>query len=172
MAAKKKSKKETAKKRAKKEVKIVEEIADSLFSLLKVKASLAVSEDKENDAILINITSDDAAGLLIGNRGETLNSIQIIIGMIYRKQTGEWKRILVDVANWREKQKDRLTQLAQQTAERVKSSGQPQPLYNLSASQRRVIHLTLAKDKEIKTESVGEEQDRYLVIAPKGSGKK
>lgn len=171
MAAKKKSKKETKENKGKEEVKEVQEIADSLFSLLKVKASVSVSEDKENDAILVNIDSEDAAGLLIGNRGETLNSIQTVIGMIYGKQKGEWKRILVDVADWREKQKARLTQLAEQTAEKVKSSGQPQPLYNLSAAQRRLVHLSLVEDGEIKTESVGEGRDRYLVIAPKNSEK-
>src|SRR4030066_2068851 len=136
-------------KQNKQNIEIVEKITNELFSLLQIKAKFEVKPDEENDAILLQINTQDEAGLLIGTRGETLNSIQTIIGMIFRKRTGEWKRILVNVADWREKQTDRLTQLATQTAERVKSSQQPQPLYNLTPSQRRVVHLVLASDKEV-----------------------
>ena len=154
-------------KQNKQNIEIVEKITNELFSLLQIKAKFEVKLDEENDAILLQINTQDEAGLLIGTRGETLNSIQTIIGMIFRKRTGEWKRILVNVADWREKQTDRLTQLATQTAERVKSSQQPQPLYNLTPSQRRVVHLVLASDKEVETESKGEGKERYLIIKPK-----
>ena len=154
-------------KQNKQNIEIVEKITNELFSLLQIKAKFEVKPDDENDAILLQINTQDEAGLLIGTRGETLNSIQTIIGMIFRKRTGEWKRILVNVADWREKQTDRLTQLATQTAERVKSSQQPQPLYNLTPSQRRVVHLVLASDKEVETESKGEGKERYLIIKPK-----
>ncbi|OGM10818.1 hypothetical protein A2Z22_02950 [Candidatus Woesebacteria bacterium RBG_16_34_12] len=154
-------------KQNKQNIEIVEKITNELFSLLQIKAKFEVKPDEENDAILLQINTQDEAGLLIGTRGETLNSIQTIIGMIFRKRTGEWKRILVNVADWREKQTDRLTQLATQTAERVKSSQQPQPLYNLTPSQRRVVHLVLASDKEVETESKGEGKERYLIIKPK-----
>lgn len=171
MVKKKKETKRKTKEKKVDEVAEVKKITKELFSLIGTKSSVEVSEDKENEAILVDVKSDDEAGLLIGNRGETLNSIQTVIGMIYRKTTGEWKRILVNVADWREKQQDRLTQLATQTAQRVKESGQPQSLYNLSASQRRVIHMTLVDDKELKTESQGEDQDRYIVVSLKSEEK-
>lgn len=172
MAAKKKNKKTKKTKAVNNNTKIVQEITNELFSLLGTESVPEITEDKENDAVLVNIKTGSEAGLLIGNRGETLNSIQTIIGMIYRKKTGEWKRILVNVADWREKQKDRLTQLALQTAQRVKASVEPQTLYNLSPSQRRIIHIELAKDDEVETESLGENQDRYIVVAPKKKSKK
>lgn len=167
MAAKKKKKK-----KKEEEVALVEKIVSDLFGLLGITSVPKVSEDKDNDAILVNIETVDEAGLLIGNRGETLNSIQSIVGMIYRQLTGEWRRILVNIADWRQKQEERLTQLAYQTAERAKTSGQPQPLYNLTASQRRVVHLALAEDSEVETNSAGEGRERYLVVSPAKSEKK
>lgn len=155
------------KKQVKNEVALVEEIVKELFSLIGTKSQPKVSEDKDNEAILVNIETQDEAGLLIGNRGDTLDSLQSILGMIYRQRTGEWKRILVNVADWREKQQDRLTQLASQVAERAKASGKPQPLYNLSASQRRTVHMALIDDEEIETESQGEGRERCLVVKPK-----
>ena len=96
-----------------------------------------------------------------------LNSIQIILGMMYRQKTGEWKRILVNVADWREKEQVRLENLAEVTAQRVIETGEPQSLYNLTSAQRRIVHLTLSENKRIETESLGEGKDRYLIVNPK-----
>jgi spoIIIJ-associated protein len=87
--------------------------------------------------------------------------------MIYRQENGEWKRISVNVGDWREKQEEYLSEMAKVTAERAKQTGEPQNLYNLSPSQRRIIHIALSEDKEIETESVGEGEERYLVVKPK-----
>lgn len=151
----------------KKDQDILKEIAEKLLSLMSTKATLDVSEDKENDALVVRINAGDEAGLIIGNRGRTLNSIQVILGMIFRKKVGDWKRIIVDVSDWREKEEERLTGLASLTAERAKTTGEPQYLYNLTPAQRRVVHLSLSKNPEVTTESQGEGKDRYLVISPK-----
>jgi spoIIIJ-associated protein len=150
-----------------KKVKEVEAIVKELFSNLNLNSKVQVSEDKDNEAILVDIDSENESGLLIGARGETLNSIQTIIGMIYRKNTGDWQRIIVNVADWREKQNERLEQLAIQAAQRAKETGEDQNLYNLNSSERRIIHMTLAEDKEIETESVGEGRERFLKIKTK-----
>lgn len=155
------------KKNKKNEIVLVEKIVKELFSLLGTKSKPMVSEDKDNDAILVKIETEDEAGLLIGNRGDTLDSIQSILGMIYRQRSGEWKRILVNVADWREKQQDRMTQLAIQAAERAKASGEPQSLYNLSAGQRRMVHVALVDNEQVVTESQGEDRERCLVVRPK-----
>ncbi len=156
-------KKETAKD----ETLLVKEMADKLLSLMGVEAGASVSFDKENDAIKVDIVSENETGLLIGRRGETLNSIQTVLGMMYRQETGEWKRIIVNIGDWREKQEDYLKSLATDAAERAKTTGEPQALYNLTPSQRRIIHLGLSEDTEVTTESVGEEPERYLVVKPK-----
>lgn len=153
-------------------VSVVKELSEELLRLMDTSATPQVFEDKENEAIVVDIETTDEAGLLIGARGETLASIQAILGMMFRQRVGEWQRIIVNVADWRERQKDRLNELAIQTAERAKATGEPQPLYNLSSSERRIVHLALADDKEVSTESHGEGQERYLVVNPKGKTSK
>lgn len=158
------SKKKTTKKD---KPKVVKEMTEELLALMGVEGEVEAEEDKENEAVSVDIQADDEAGLLIGNRGRTLNSIQALLGMIYRQKFGEWQRILVNVDDWREKEEDRLSNLALQTAERAKSTGEEQALYNLTPAQRRVVHLTLADDKEVQTESKGEGKERYLLVSPK-----
>lgn len=148
-------------------VKLVSEIADELLKLMGTKATSKVSEDKDADALVVDIETDEEAGLLIGNRGETLNSIQAVIGMIYRQRTNEWIRIIVNVADWRERQTERLKELALQAAKRAKETGEPQTLYNLSPAQRRIVHLILAEEKDTQTESQGEGRGRYLIVSTK-----
>lgn len=143
---------------------ILSAIAEELFSLMGTKAKLDVSWDKENEAFTVNVESDEETGLLIGRKGETLTSIQTVLGIMLKQKTGEWSRILVNVGNYREKEEDYLKNLAQATAERAHETGEPQSLYNLKPGQRRTIHMFLSEDKTIATESAGEGLDRYLVV--------
>lgn len=151
----------------KKAVSTIDKLASELFVLMGVKAKPQVSFDEVNGAIVVNIESEDETGLLIGNRGETLSAIQYVLGLAYAKQTDEWQRIIVNVADWRERQESRLVELATQTANRAVESGQPQNLYNLNPNERRIIHMTLAESQEVETVSEGEGKDRYLVVRPK-----
>src|SRR3989344_2510996 len=114
--------------------KTVEEIAKKLLELMGVDVKLTVEEDKDNDAIMVDIEAQEEAGLLIGKSGSTINSIQGILGVIFRKKTGEWKRILVNVNEWRDKQESYLKRLAESAAQRAKETGSPQNLYNLNSS--------------------------------------
>ncbi|MBI4153624.1 KH domain-containing protein [Candidatus Woesebacteria bacterium] len=148
-------------------IKEVQKDASRLLVLMGTKAKAKVTQDKENDIFLVNIKTEQEAGLLIGHHGETLTSIQAVLGLMFRQRTGEWKRMLVNVGDWREKQEEYLKEMAGVTAERAKQTGEPQNLYNLSAAQRRVIHMALSEDGEVETESVGEGDERYLVIKPK-----
>lgn len=157
---------------SKKNLQIVEKLAKELLSLMGTKAKVNVSEDKQNQTVKVDLDTDSETGLLIGNRGETISAIQVVLGMIIRQEVGEWIRIVVDVGDWREKQEEQLRELAQQAAERVKQTGEPQSLYNLNPNQRRIIHLVLSDDSDIETQSVGEDADRYLVVDLKSSGKK
>lgn len=162
--SKKKTVKKTAKKLVKNDLVVVEKLAKKLLKLMKTNVEVSVSEDKNNEAITVDIQTEDEVGLIIGNRGRTLNSIQTLLGMMYRQEMGEWQRILVNVADWREKEQSRLEQLAQATAERAMVSNEPQYLYNLTSAQRRIVHLVLSGKKDIETESLGEGRDRYLVV--------
>lgn len=156
MASKKKDKKE-----------LIQEAAQELLSLMGTKAQPEVEEDVANNSFVVNIKTEDETGLLIGRRGETLASIQSVLSLLVRQKLGDWERIVVNVGDWREKEEDRLKVLAQGAAERAKETGEPQPLYNLTAGQRRVVHVYLSEDDTVATESVGEGDERYLVVKPK-----
>ena len=149
-------------------VKIVEEYATELLSLMGTSAKIEVHEDKSNEAIKVDIKSEEELGLIIGKRGETLISIQSVLGMMVRQKTSEWVRIIVNVGDWREKEEQYLENLAMQTADRTKDTGEAQELYNLSSSQRRIVHMVLSEVDGIETESLGEGKGRYLIVKPKG----
>lgn len=151
----------------KEKIKLVKKLSKKLLSLMGTKAIAKVSEDKRNEAIRVDIDAKDETGLLIGRRGDTIFSLQAALGMMVRQETDSWVRIIVDVGDWREKQESQLKDLATQAAERARETGESQPLYNLNAAQRRIIHLTLSEEEDIKTESQGEGQERCLVVESK-----
>lgn len=146
------------------QVKTIKELTEKLFELMGVESTLDITFNKQEEAIYVNIKTEKEVGLLIGTRGETLNAIQAFIGMAYKSKTGEWLRIIVNVADWREKQTEKLTELALSAAARAKETGEDQPLYNLTPAERRTVHMVLVSDKEVETESFGEDEDRYLII--------
>ncbi len=150
-------------------LKICAELSEELLKLMGSKAKVAVSEDKDNEAIVVNVETEDETGLLIGHHGETLSSIQAALGMMMKQKVGEWIRIIVNVGDWREKQESHLRELAQEVAQRAKETGSPQPIYNLTPAQRRLVHMELALDPEVTSESTGEGEERYLVVNLKKS---
>ena len=145
--------------------KLISKLSEKLFSLLGTQSKGEVSYDKENDLYLLNIDAGDEAGLFIGKKGDTINSLQILLNQIVRQKTGEWLKIVVDVADFREKEKSRMEDLAAQVAARVRETEESQNLYNLTPAQRRTVHLFLAEEKDLHTESVGEGEERYLVVS-------
>jgi len=150
-----------------KKVKDAQDIANKLLELLGTEAKASAEFDKKAEAILINIETDSETGLLIGRHGETLDSLQGVISMMLFQKHQEWYRVLLNLGDWREKQEERLNDLAKQASERAKQTGDTQNLYNLNATQRRIVHLELSKDTDVETESVGEGVERYLTIRPK-----
>lgn len=151
-------------KKSNKDLRILKEIVKELLELMAIKADFNVSEDKENEALLVEIIAPEESGLIIGSRGRTLNSLQVVLGMIFKKKSGNWKRIILDVSGWRDREKERLESLAKLTAQRAKDTGDPQYLYNLTPSQRRLVHMFLAEKKGITTESQGDGKERCLVV--------
>lgn len=148
----------------KEKIKTLEELTNELLSLMTVSATTSVEYDKEGEVYTVNIDAGDATGLLIGKKGETLSSIQTVLGVLFKQKTGEWNKIVVNVGDYREKEEDYLKNLAASTALRAKETGNPQSLYNLKAWQRRIVHLALSEDKDIVTESEGEGENRYLIV--------
>ena len=143
-------------------IKEVKSLSKELLKLMSSKGKVKVSDDKENDAIRVDIETEDEAGLLIGTRGETLNAIQIALGTMVKQKTGEWKRIIVNVGDWREKQEEHLKEMASQVAERAVETDEP---------HRRIVHMALKEIGGVKSESFGEGEERYLVVTPEDKSK-
>lgn len=143
-------------------------ITEELLSLMLVKGSIETtslpSDNIDEQVISISIDAPEEAGLLIGAHGATLSALQSFVAIALKQQTGEWYRVTVDIGDWREKQEDYLRGLAQQAADRAKTTGEAQHLYNLTSNQRRVIHTVLGEDPEIVTESQGEGESRFLIV--------
>ena len=147
--------------------KIIKEIAEEILKLMDLTCEIKISYDKSTQVYLLDISAGEEAGLLIGKKGETIDAIQVVINMILRQKTGDWLRVVVNVADFREKEISRMKELAEQTAQRVRETGEQQNLYNLTPSQRRIVHMSLSEEKDIQTESVGEGLSRYLVVSKK-----
>jgi len=145
-------------------IQTIKQITTDLLEKLEVAGVVSVDVD-ESGAYRVHIETEET-GLLIGFHGRTLESFQMILGMIASRSLGKWERIYVNVGDYREKREEALMYMAQRAADRALTSGRPVELTRLSASERRVIHLTLSGDERVKTESEGEGQDRKLIISP------
>lgn len=143
----------------------IQKLVSELFSLTGITSQFEVIE-KEEKMFEINIASDSETGLLIGFRGENINSLQTIISLMLKNKLGEWVRIIVNVGDYRQKQEEKLEDLANQAAQRALETGEAQPIYNLSSGQRRTIHMYLSERNDVVTESQGEEPERFLVVKP------
>lgn len=155
-----------ARKIEKDKVKITKEIAEELLSLLGIKAKIELEEDKESQAVKIQIETGEP-GILIGYHGETLSALQMLLGIIVSKKVGEWTRIIVNIGDYRQRREEVLERMALSAAQKAKFSGEPVILPPLSAQDRRVIHLTLSGHSDVTSESEGEGESRRLVVKPK-----
>lgn len=148
-----------------------EELKILLENLLKgmgVVASVDAATGDEG-VIKLSIKSENSA-LLIGYHGKTIAALQTLLGVISYEKFGEKVPVLVDVDGWRERREETVTQIALSTAARVKETGQPAPIYNLTPYERRVVHMALADDESVTTESEGEGRDRHLMVKLKSQG--
>jgi len=144
-----------------KQIKILEEITQELFDLLRMKVTFTIK--KEEEVFVIQLKTEDP-GVLIGYHGQALAALQQMITMIAFKKNGEWVRVLVDVEDYREKRKEVLERMAISIAEKVKASGKSQLLPPMSSFERRIVHVILAERPEVETVSEGEGDQRHIVV--------
>jgi spoIIIJ-associated protein len=146
-------------------IKVIQKVTEDLLKRLELSGTVSVDTD-ETGAYRVHIETAET-GLLIGFHGQTLESFQIILGLLASKQTGSWQKVYVNVGDYREKREEALMHMAQHAAERAITLRHPVELARLSAAERRVIHLTLSGDERVTTESVGEGTSRRLIVKPK-----
>jgi spoIIIJ-associated protein len=134
---------------------------EEMLTFFGINTTVKVSEENER----IHLSVDTSAnGRLIGRQGENLRALQHLINAIVRGKTEETVYINVDVADYRKGRAELLTAKANEYAQKVIDSGEELRLRPMSASDRRIIHMTLAEHPEVMTESQGEGVRRHLVV--------
>ena len=143
---------------------LINKTIKDFFNKVGIEGKIDVSETEEEIGVVVE--SEDS-GMVIGYHGETLEAIQLVLALILSKQSGEFKRVSVEVGDYKKNREEWLNRLALDSKEKAISQNQEVVLTDLKAWERRLVHLLLADDKEIVTESSGEGRDRVLVVRPK-----
>lgn len=131
-----------------------------------ITADARIEVKNGEDRLMFNVEGGDT-GVLIGKRGQTLEAIQYLIEKIVNKNSEERIRIQVDVEGYLQTRKSNLESLARRLADKSKHSGKPSTLGQMNAHDRRIVHLALKDDSEVRTQSMGDGFYRKLVIFPK-----
>jgi spoIIIJ-associated protein len=155
--------------RAKKKETIEDKAVDFLekiFTSMNMNVTISTSYDEGEQELSINLEGDDM-GILIGKRGQTLDSLQYLVSLIVNKGTEGYLRVKLDTENYRERRKDTLETLAKNIAYKVKRTKRAVSLEPMNPYERRIIHAALQNDKYVTTRSEGEEPFRHVVIALK-----
>lgn len=147
--------------------KIIKEETANLINLMGFGVEISIIED-ENDEnrVICNISSDSEANFLIGQNGENLQAIQHLVRLLVRKKTDDMIKFLVDVNFYRKDQESSILNLAKEAAEDAINNKKTVVLKPMSAYNRRLVHMFLANNKDVVTESSGDESERRVVIKP------
>ena len=153
-------------------ISIAQEVLEEMFELMEVDAEVMLRTNSiAGEELSIDIMGDDS-GLLIGRGGSTLSSLQFMVNFIVSKRLTEWTPVNIDVEGYRQRRYKYLETLAQRLAKRVRSTGKPYTLDPMPANERRVIHMALARNSQVMTESTGAGSERRLSIRPAGRGRR
>lgn len=144
--------------------KIIQEETVSLLEKLGIEATVNVEAANEGYNVLID-TSENA--LLIGKHGNTLTSLELILSLIVAKKAGEFKRLILEVGEYRKEREQYLRDLVMRFKDEVLGSSYEKTIRGLKPWERRFIHILLQDDPDVTTESVGEGRDRVLMIKKK-----
>ena len=140
------------------------EFLNKVFNAMNLVVDIEVNHDEKERSLEINLSGEEM-GVLIGKRGQTLDSLQYLTSLVVNKESKEYLRVKVDTENYRKRRKDTLENLAKNIAFKVKRSRRPVSLEPMNPYERRVIHSILQGDKFVTTYSEGEEPFRRVVVA-------
>lgn len=141
-----------------------EKTIKNFFELLDLKTDFKMSE--EDGIISLSLETEDS-GIIIGYHGETLEALQLILSLVLAKESGEFKRVSIEVGDYKKNREEWLEKIALDAKERALVEKKEVYLSDLKAWERRVVHLLLQDDKEVVSESTGEGRERVLVVKPR-----
>ena len=144
----------------------VDEFLKDVFKAMEMEVEIDIQQDKENDTMDIDLKGQDM-GILIGKRGQTLDSLQYLVSLVANKKSENYIRVKLDTENYRKRRKDTLENLAKNIAYKVKRTKRSVILEPMNPYERRVIHSALQNDRYVATHSEGDEPFRHVVVTLK-----
>lgn len=142
------------------------EFLDKMFSAMNMEVTSKIDYNEENRTMNIDFSGDEM-GVLIGKRGQTLDSLQYLISLVVNKESDSYIKVKVDTEDYRERRKQTLENLAKNLSYKVKRTRRPVTLEPMNPYERRIIHSALQNDRYVETHSEGEEPYRKVVITLK-----
>ncbi len=137
-----------------------------VFAAMGIAVEISATYNDPQKSLEVELSGDEM-GVLIGKRGQTLDSLQYLISLVVNKGTGEYIRVKVDTENYRQRRRETLENLAKNIAYKVKRTRRPVSLEPMNPYERRIIHSALQNDKYVTTHSEGDEPFRRVVVTPK-----
>ena len=137
-----------------------------VFEAMNLAVVVDVKYDEADNSMDIDLSGDEM-GVLIGKRGQTLDSLQYLVSLVVNKNAENYIRVKVDTENYRQRRKDPLENLAKNISYKVKRTKRPVSLEPMNPYERRIIHSALQNDKYVTTHSEGEEPYRHVVVVLK-----
>lgn len=137
-----------------------------VFAAMNMAVVIDAKFDETDHNLDIDLSGDDM-GVLIGKRGQTLDSLQYLTSLALNRHTDEYVKVKLDTEDYRKRRKETLENLAKNIAYKVKRTKRPVSLEPMNPFERRVIHSTLQNDKYVSTHSEGEEPHRHVVVTLK-----
>ena len=139
---------------------------EDVFAAMHMTVLVEVSFNEEEKVMDIELKGDDM-GVLIGKRGQTLDSLQYLVSLVVNRDSDDYIRVKVDTENYRKRRKETLENLAKNIAYKVKRTKRSVSLEPMNPYERRIIHSALQNDKFVTTHSEGEEPFRHVVVTLK-----
>lgn len=137
-----------------------------VFKAMNLEVSVNVKYDASDRSMDIDLSGDEM-GILIGKRGQTLDSLQYLVSLVVNKDSDNYIRVKVDTENYRERRRETLENLAKNIAYKVKRTKRPVSLEPMNPYERRIIHSALQNDRYVTTHSEGDEPFRRVVVTLK-----
>ena len=141
----------------------VVEFLSSVFDAMKMEVEILVAVNEEEHIIEVELKGDDM-GILIGKRGQTLDSLQYLTNLAINKHSDEYYKVKIDTEDYRKRRKETLENLAKNIAYKVKRTKRPVSLEPMNPFERRIIHSALQNDRYVTIHSEGDEPYRHVVV--------
>lgn len=145
---------------------IAKDFLNEVFRAMDLNVVVDVKYDEADSSMEVDLSGDEM-GVLIGKRGQTLDSLQYLVSLVVNKNVENYIRVKVDTENYRQRRKETLENLAKNISYKVKRTKRPVSLEPMNPYERRIIHSALQNDKYVTTHSEGDEPFRHVVVVLK-----